>query len=75
MPCDPTKLCRREALLRGRVRREMEECPDGLPDRQRVVFTLREVEAVRRVAREAPEDPERLEALARRVLSDAKDPE
>jgi RNA polymerase sigma-70 factor (ECF subfamily) len=33
-----------EALLRGELRRELEECLGGLPDRQRVAFVLREVE-------------------------------
>jgi len=33
-----------EALVRGEFRRELEECLGGLPDRQRVAFTLREVE-------------------------------
>lgn len=33
-----------EALARGEVQRELESCLDGLPDRQRVAFTLREVE-------------------------------
>lgn len=33
-----------EALARGEFRRELETCLDDLPDRQRVAFTLREVE-------------------------------
>jgi RNA polymerase sigma-70 factor (ECF subfamily) len=33
-----------EALLRGELRRELEGCLAGLPDRQRVAFVLREVE-------------------------------
>lgn len=33
-----------EALARGEFRRELETCLDGLPDRQRVAFALREVE-------------------------------
>ncbi|MHB1191874.1 MAG: sigma-70 family RNA polymerase sigma factor [Longimicrobiales bacterium] len=33
-----------EALARGGFRRELEECLGRLPDRQRVAFTLREVE-------------------------------
>jgi RNA polymerase sigma-70 factor (ECF subfamily) len=32
------------ALARGELRRELTSCLDGLPDRQRVAFTLREVE-------------------------------
>lgn len=33
-----------EALARGEVRRELTSCLEALPDRQRVAFTLREVE-------------------------------
>jgi len=33
-----------EALARGEFRRELESCLQDLPDRQRVAFTLREVE-------------------------------
>lgn len=33
-----------EALARGQFRRELETCLDEVPDRQRVAFTLREVE-------------------------------
>jgi RNA polymerase sigma-70 factor (ECF subfamily) len=33
-----------EALARGELRRELESCLEDLPDRQRVAFTLREVE-------------------------------
>lgn len=33
-----------EALARGEFRRELETCLDEVPDRQRVAFTLREVE-------------------------------
>lgn len=33
-----------EALVRGEFRRELDDCLSDLPDRQRVAFTLREVE-------------------------------
>lgn len=33
-----------EALARGQVRRELEACLAALPDRQRIAYTLREVE-------------------------------
>jgi len=33
-----------EALARGELRRELSSCLDALPDRQRLAFTLREVE-------------------------------
>jgi RNA polymerase sigma-70 factor (ECF subfamily) len=33
-----------EALIRGEFRRELKSCLDALPDRQRIAFTLREVE-------------------------------
>ncbi len=35
-----------EALLRGELRRELEDCLDGLRDRLRVAFTLREVDGL-----------------------------
>ena len=43
---------------------------------QRYVRELRVIgETVRHVARAAPEDPERIETLVRRVLPDSKSPE
>jgi RNA polymerase sigma-70 factor (ECF subfamily) len=38
-PCGPD-----EALARGELRRELTSCLEGLADRQRLAFTLREVE-------------------------------
>ncbi len=35
-----------EALARGEFRRELQSCLDGLPPRQRLAFTLREVEGL-----------------------------
>lgn len=35
-----------EALALGEMRRELETCLDGLPDRQRLAFALREVEGM-----------------------------